>query len=46
MYPRHVRMMFKSKSPEQPVSRKTPNGGRMIARKILQMSLAVNGILN
>lgn len=33
------------KSAPQPRSRKTPTGGRMMARMILQMSLAVKGIL-
>jgi hypothetical protein len=33
------------KSPPQPRSRKTPTGGRMMARRILQISLAVKGMV-
>jgi hypothetical protein len=29
-----------------PRSRKTPRGGRMMARRILQMSLAVKGMMD
>lgn len=39
MYPRMVRRMLMSRSAPQPRSRKTPRGGRMTARMILQMSL-------
>lgn len=34
------------KSALHPRSRKTPRGGRMMAKMILMMSLAVKGILN
>jgi hypothetical protein len=37
--PRMVRRMLMKKSAPQPRSRKTPTGGRMMARRILQMSL-------
>ena len=33
------------KSALQPRSRKTPSGGKMMARRILHMSLAVNGMV-
>lgn len=39
MYPRMVSRMLMSKSAPQPRSRKTPRGGRMMARMILQISL-------
>lgn len=45
-YPRIVRRTLIQKSATQPLSRKTPRGGRMMARMILQMSEAVKGILN
>jgi hypothetical protein len=44
MYPRIVRRMLISKSAAHPRSRKTPRGGRMIAKIIFRMSLAVKGI--
>ena len=34
-----------SKSAPHPLSRKTPRGGRMMARMILQISLAVKGMM-
>lgn len=37
--PRMVRRMLMRRSAPQPRSRKTPRGGRMMARRILQMSL-------
>lgn len=37
--PRMVNRMLMRKSAPQPRSRKTPTGGRMMARMILQMSL-------
>jgi hypothetical protein len=37
--PRMVRPMLISRSTPQPFSRKTPRGGRMMAKMILQMSL-------
>jgi hypothetical protein len=37
--PKMVRRMLMKKSAPQPRSRKTPTGGRMMARRILQMSL-------
>ena len=39
MYPRTVKRMLMKKSALQPRSRKTPRGGRTMARIILQMSL-------
>jgi hypothetical protein len=38
-YPRMVRRMLIRRSAPQPRSRKTPRGGRMTARMILQISL-------
>ena len=40
-----VRRMLISKSEPHPRSRKTPRGGRMTAKIILQMSLAVKGMI-
>ncbi len=37
--PRMVRRMLISRSAPHPRSRKTPSGGRMMAKMILQMSL-------
>lgn len=37
--PRMVRRMLMSRSAPQPRSRRTPRGGRMMARMILQISL-------
>lgn len=37
--PRMVKQMLMSRSAPQPRSRKTPRGGRMMAKMILQMSL-------
>ena len=45
MYPSRVRPMLMSKSTPSPRSNKTPRGGKMMARMILQMSLAVKAIL-
>lgn len=45
MYPRTVNRMLMRKSALQPRSRKTPRGGRRMASKILQTSLAVNGMV-
>lgn len=39
-----VRRMLMSRSAPQPRSRKTPTGGRKMARMILQMSEAVKGM--
>lgn len=39
MYPRMVKQILIKRSAPQPLSRKTPIGGRMMARMILQMSL-------
>lgn len=33
-----VKRMFKKKAPLHPTSRKTPNGGKMMAKMILMMS--------
>ena len=41
MYPRTVNRMLMRKSALQPRSRKTPRGGRKMARMILQISLVV-----
>lgn len=41
MKPRMVRAMLMSRSAPQPRSRKTPRGGRMMAKMILQMSLVL-----
>ena len=43
--PRMVKQMLIRKSAPHPRSRKTPRGGRMMAKMILQMSEAVKGIL-
>lgn len=43
-YPRIVNRMLMRRSAPQPRSRKTPRGGRMTARMILQMSLFSNHI--
>jgi len=40
-----VKRMLMRRSAPHPRSRKTPRGGRMMARMILQISLAVKGIL-
>jgi len=37
--------MFMANCKSQPRSRKTPSGGRRMAKRTLQISLAVNGIL-
>ncbi len=44
MYPSIVRTMLMRKSALQPRSRKTPRGGRKMARMILQMSLSCNKV--
>ena len=41
--PRMVRRMLMSRSAPQPRSRKTPSGGRMMASRILQISLLSPG---
>jgi hypothetical protein len=38
-YPKHVKIMLIRRSPVHPRSRKTPRGGRRMARRILQISL-------
>lgn len=38
-YPKHVKIMLIRRSPVHPRSRKTPSGGRRMARRILQISL-------
>jgi len=45
MYPRIVNRMLIKRSAPHPRSRKTPRGGRMTARMILQISLAVKGMM-
>jgi hypothetical protein len=44
-YPRMVKRMLIRRSELHPRSRKTPSGGRMTAKMILQISLAVKGML-
>lgn len=46
MKPRMVRAMLISRSTPHPFSASTPNGGRMTAKMILQMSLQVKGIFS
>lgn len=43
--PRMVNRMLMRRSAPQPLSRKTPTGGRKIAMMILQISEVVKGIL-
>lgn len=43
--PRMVKRTLSQKVPLQPRSISTPTGGRMTAKMILQMSLAVNGMV-
>ena len=44
-YPRSVKPMLMSRSTSQPFSAKTPNGGRRIAKMILQISEQVKGMI-
>lgn len=44
-YPRIVKQILINRSDPHPFSRKTPRGGRMIARMILQISEPVRGML-
>lgn len=45
MYPKQVKMMLMNKELEQPLSTNTPNGGKMMAKKSLKMSVQVKAIL-
>jgi len=45
MNPRIVKIIFKNNGLVQPTSRKTPNGGKMIAAMILMISEQVKAIL-
>jgi len=46
MYPRIVNRMLIKRSAPHPLSRNTPRGGRTTARMILQISLAVKGMVS
>lgn len=46
MYPNIVNKMLIQKSAPIPLSNKTPSGGRKMAKKTLQISDQVKGILN
>lgn len=41
IYPRIVSKIFSQKAPVKPTSKKTPSGGRMIAKMIFKISIEV-----
>jgi len=41
IYPRMVSNIFNQKSPVKPTSKKTPSGGRSIAKMIFKISIGV-----
>lgn len=45
MYPKTVKRILRSNAPPQPVSRNTPNGGKMTANMNLKMSEQVRAML-
>lgn len=44
MYPKIVKRILMKKSAPHPLSKRTPTGGKMMAKKTLQISEQVSGI--